>query len=208
MRPSKQKVLQKLTETPRTAGQWFIRRIFLEGKEEEFRQLRNMLYRKETNNYGATFWIVAKQFFGYESKEAEIARCEELESELYLASQLRAKQLKEREEKRKHMQELAPQKDSTTYYEAVKWAFENWPLYLERTSGGGYQPRDEEKLRKECPSPGAYGLILYARDNPKEFQNLCTKVLGKIDVLEREAEASETKVDAGIDELKRALEEA
>jgi len=200
------KHLLRVIAVPRTPGQWFLRRIFLERREDEFRSLRKTITAMGgSRSFGTAFWPAARMM-GYEGKDWEKKRCLELEDQYELNSSARVMLLKKEEElqRRLVMAELDKEGESS-YYEDVRWAFQNWPRFLRRKDGE-WKIIDEEELIRQAPSNGAYGLIIYALENLKEFQALAARVLAKAEVPEGKTEAEITKADLGIDDLKRVVE--
>ena len=182
-----------------------MRRLYLEGRLDEFIDMRRFIHfamPKEKQNWGATFWRVARQYFDFESVESEKRKCHELEESLLVPHMWRASLLNQQTER---MQAMAEKSTEASYAEEIRWAFQNWPRFLKRKEGGGYKLVNAEELDKEAPSLGAVGLIQYAEQNLNQFQQLCAKVMAK--VVEGTEEEKEDKHDRkSLDELDQLLD--
>jgi len=141
---------------------------------------------------------------GFEGTEYERKRCSEIELENAIGHAVRIDQLQRHEEAQRRMAVEAVNNDKpeSSYYNDVKWAFTNWPRFIVK-GPEGWTVTSEEELQAQAPSTGAYGLILYAADNLKEFQTLAARVLAKAEQIEGKTEDELKKADTGLDELKR-----
>lgn len=94
-----------------------------------------------------------------------------------------------------------------SYYDSVKWTFENWPKYIRQHANGPATLVKEAEMRRNAPSLGAVGLIEYARQNLKDFQSLVARVLAKGSQADSSDDSEKGVVcDDGIDDLKKVLQ--
>lgn len=207
---SKSKKIMSLLCNPNTPGRWFMLRLFLEGRLEDFMQMRRFLYKCQPEgkkHWGSTFWQTAKMYFDYGDVYQEQERVYALQAQLSAPLEYLNHKLEEHRKGREAM-ENKENKQDLTYQEEVRWAFQNWQRYLTRrvgTKNGGWHITDEARLAEEAPTLGAAGLIQYAADNMKDFQGLASRVLAKVaDGTEDEKETHHSR--KSIEELDALLE--
>lgn len=191
-----------LQKTPKGASQWFLRRVWLENKLDEFNGTRKAIA-KSYGSYSQTFWPVAKEFFGFKSQKAEMARCKELEAGIDFNSAARAAEIQNLDIHRNHLMQKRDD-EAMSYVEEVRWAFRNWPRYVKR-EGDSFTLRDEGEMQQAAPTTGCIGLLYLALQNLSQFQNLCAKVLGKQDSIDQEDAESDLSADDTLDDLEAVL---
>jgi hypothetical protein len=184
---------------PHTWLGWFRRRLFLEGRVEEFESMcRGLLDGKVFTHKGQVVAYVAKKYFNYVSMEREQEICKEIETDAdgKYGEQLRAAVLEGAEIADENFEERymarEPVVGDDTFFSAHHWAFTNWVRYIRKGHEGGMEV-DQERLFNDAPDPAAIGLVYFASQDLKSFLAQCTKVLQKIS---EEPEKPSAKVEA------------
>lgn len=159
---------------PKRSPDWFLRRVYLEGRLDDFLGFQNqMIESGVADTWKRAFWPAAQnEIFNYSDVEGEKEKCRVLEA---LDKKNRSEELMARKRRSEEKHEYD---ENVSYFDSVKWAFENWPTYVSKR-GDENVIINEAAMRRSAPSRGAVGMIQFACDNLKEFQALCARVLSK-----------------------------
>jgi len=189
---------------PTNRRQWFLRRVYLEGRLDDFIALRRQLIKSGVaKDFLNSFWPAARsEYFGFSSVDEEKKKCKRLERRERKQQKTGGEILMEAEVKKN---EKFTYDEDVSYYDSVKWAFENWPKYIKQR-GDESIIVNEGQMRKEAPSLGAVGLIEYARQSLDKFQVIAARVLAKTATEAGGDPDKEIVCDDGVDDLKRVLQ--
>lgn len=191
---------------PRSPWQWFLRRLYLEDKLGLFGEFCRAADPDGKLDYQKVGWKIARKHFKFKSQASERERCEALEESRDEEVRRRASIIWDEEAERNGgSPPVFGGGRESSYVDDVRWCWEHWPTYVRRRGKGEWALAREKELMEQAPSQGAYGLILFAQEDLKQFQSLCRSVLTKVEATQ-EAITEEQKIDRSLEKLRAVVE--